>query len=626
MKLNFIGDTTELAEGIKILEKELHFEQSTKGFPIYITNRAGSIEVNCEQDHGVIKYEEKIHFFRALGLWLENYQTMENFHLVEDPKFSMTGVMLDSSRNAVLTVNGIYSMLRKMAVMGLNVLMVYTEDTYEVKEYPYFGYMRGRYTEEELRNCDQYASKLGIEMIPCIQTLAHLTEALKWNYAAGIRDTADILLVDNPDTYTFIEHLIRASSSPFQSKRIHIGMDEAHQLGLGKYLEQNGYEERFNIMNRHLQKVVSITEKMNLKPMIWSDMYFRLGLKTGGYYDLDAVVPQEVMESIPDTQLVYWDYYHTDEEFYRTFIRKHQDLGSTPVFAGGVWIWNGISPNYGKALATTEAALTACKKEGVQEVFATMWGDNGAETPLTTSLPVLQYFAEHAYHEKVTKEQLEKRFYYCTGGNFSDFMILNKFDETPGVSKNNLHESNPSKFLLWQDPLIGLYDENIKGLELNSHYQNLISQLDTVQQQSSNEWSEMFAFYQQLAVVLSSKAELGIQIKHAYDNKEKGVLNQLVKQITLLRDNVNTLRKSHRTLWFNMYKAFGWEVLEIRYGGLIARLETTEYRLQEWLVGKVTRIEELEEERLPFEGPYPMPKVSLGRNIYRRIVTASNLT
>src|SRR5690625_859907 len=114
---------------------------------------------------------------RALGLWIEQYQNGEDFELIEEPQFEMTGAMLDSSRNAVLTVAGIQDMLRKMAIMGLNTLMVYTEDTYEVEEYPYFGYMRGRYSEQELKICDDYATELGIEMIPCIQTLAHLTEA-----------------------------------------------------------------------------------------------------------------------------------------------------------------------------------------------------------------------------------------------------------------------------------------------------------------------------------------------------------------------------------------------------------------------------------------------------------------
>ena len=35
--------------------------------------------------------------------------------------------------------------------------MLYTEDTYEVDNEPYFGYMRGRYSADELRELDDYA-------------------------------------------------------------------------------------------------------------------------------------------------------------------------------------------------------------------------------------------------------------------------------------------------------------------------------------------------------------------------------------------------------------------------------------------------------------------------------------
>ena len=627
MKLNFSGHTREIADGLDILAEELGMTQSDDGYPIHIIKKPGrELHVKNKGGKGEIVYSEKVHFFRALGLWMQRVKQEKEFHLIENAQFKMSGAMMDASRNAVMTVDSIKNMLRKMALMGLNVLMVYTEDTYEVEEYPYFGYMRGRYTEEELRDCDQYARLLGIEMIPCIQTLAHLTEALKWNYARNIRDTADILLVGHPETYEFLERIIKAASRPFQTKRIHIGMDEAFQLGLGKYLEKNGYEESFSIMNRHLNQVVAITESLGLKPMIWSDMYFRLGSKTGAYYDLESEIPRNVKESIPDIQLVYWDYYHTDIEFYRTFIRKHKALGSMPVFAGGVWTWNGIAPNYGKAIATTEAALTACKEEGVEEIFATMWGDNGAETPLTTALPVLQCFAEHTYHETVSWKQVKERFHFCTGGNFDDFMLLNQFDETPGVSKHNLHGSNPSKFLLWQDVLIGLYDENVKGLHLNDHYQSLARLINDMDD-PGQEWEDLFVFYGKLAEVLGVKAELGIQLKQAYDASDKEMLKELTDQMSNLKAMVNDLRQKHRILWLKMYKPFGWEVLDIRYGGLIARLDTAVYRLKEWLDGKIPKIEELEEERLYFEGPYPMPKdASLGRNIYKRIVTAGNLT
>ncbi|THE13806.1 beta-N-acetylhexosaminidase [Bacillus timonensis] len=625
MKIRFTGEIENIKDGIHILSPELSFHEGNEGYQVHVVQRKGPIFVKNEANKAEIHFEEKIHFFRGLGIWLEHFKKGGAFEITEEPQFEMTGAMLDASRNGVLTVSEIKSLLRKMAVMGLNVLMVYTEDTYEVKELPYFGYMRGRYTEEELRTCDEYAQALGIEMIPCIQTLAHLTEALKWNYASNIRDTADILLVGEPETYQFLENIITAATKPFKSKRIHIGMDEAHQLGLGRYLDKNGYEERFAIMNNHLEKVVKITEELGLQSMIWSDMYFRLGSKYGGYYDLDAEMPQDVIASIPNTQLVYWDYYHSDEEFYRTFIQKHKELGSDPIFAGGVWTWNGISPNYGKAIATTEAALNACKKEGVREVFATMWGDNGAETPLATSLPILQLFAEHSYHKTVTEEEVAERFHFCTGGTYNDFMVLNLLDETPGVSENNLHESNPSKFLLWQDVLIGLYDQNIQGLPMNQHYERLIPRLEEVSQ-NNPEWKDMFGFYEQLARVLSVKAEIGIHLKEAYDAVDKKKIESIKTQLGRLIESTQELRLKHRNLWFSMNKPFGWEVIEIRYGGLLARLETAKFRIDEWLKGNISRIEELEEERLYFEGPYKMPEGSIGRNIYRRIVTAGNLT
>ena len=44
--------------------------------------------------------------------------------------------MLDCSRNAVPRVEAVKMVLRKMALMGLNTLMLYTEDTYEVPEQP----------------------------------------------------------------------------------------------------------------------------------------------------------------------------------------------------------------------------------------------------------------------------------------------------------------------------------------------------------------------------------------------------------------------------------------------------------------------------------------------------------
>lgn len=44
---------------------------------------------------------------------------------------------------------------------------LYTEDTYKIDGEPFFGYLRGGYTQEHLKEIDDYAFNLGIEVIPC---------------------------------------------------------------------------------------------------------------------------------------------------------------------------------------------------------------------------------------------------------------------------------------------------------------------------------------------------------------------------------------------------------------------------------------------------------------------------
>ena len=145
------------------------------------------------------------------------------------------GVMIDLSRNAVMSMPALKSFLSTLKKFGYNTVFLYMEDTYQVEGEEYFGYMRGRYSLEEMKEIDSLCASLGIEAIPCIQTLAHMKTYFKWGQV-GV-DCDDILLVDEPRTYELISNMFKTLSKCFRSKRIHIGMDEAHMLGRGKYFE-----------------------------------------------------------------------------------------------------------------------------------------------------------------------------------------------------------------------------------------------------------------------------------------------------------------------------------------------------------------------------------------------------
>lgn len=600
MRLRFYGDLWGLEDGIRYFAPKLGFSWEEDGLPVRVMKQEGDLEVSFHHSEGMIRFAKKAHFFRALGLFIEAMRERPEFTFTEKPQFETLGVMFDASQNAVLKPESLRELTGIMALMGFNMLMLYTSNTYTVENRPYFGYLRGRYTRQELKECDDFADMLGIEMIPAIQTLGHLTGVLKWNFAKDLRDTPDILLAGNDATYDFIEEMLTSATAPFRSSRIHIGMDEAHNIGLGRYLRRNGYQRRFDIMSMHLKNVTAITSRLGLRPMIWSDMYFRLASATGEYYDRNARIPQDVMDTVPrDVQLVYWDYYHDDAGFYADFIRRHKAFGSMPVFAGGIWTWAGMTVNYGKSFAATNAALRACKQEKVREVICTLWGDNGAETNVYGALLGLQLYAEHGYAPGVDEEKLRKRFAFCTGGDYDDFMGLRWLDEAPGTEKDNGTAVNPSKYLLWQDPMMGLFDRDTEELGLSGYYDGLA---ERYARRKNEKWNFVFEVPRKLASVLAIKSDIGIRIRRYYAQKDSAALETVVHtELPELRKRVEELRIAHREQWMSRYKPFGWEILDIRYGGLLARLDTAESRLGEYLEGKTSVIEELEVPLLPFD-------------------------
>jgi hypothetical protein len=240
--------------------------------------------------------------------------------------------------------------------------------------------MRGRYTEEELRELDGYALTLGIELIPCVQMLGHLSTHLRWDAAGGYRDTDSVMLVGAKETYDLIDKMLDSISRCFTARRIHIGMDETHDLGRGKYLDRNGYRDAGELYFEHLQRVLEMVKARGLEPMMWSDMFFRLaGKGLPGYEDYDERVTftDEILRRIPEgVDQVYWDYYRKSADYYANNLRKHREISKDRIlFAGGVWTWSGFCPLYSRSLARTLPALEACRDEGVEEIFATVWGN-----------------------------------------------------------------------------------------------------------------------------------------------------------------------------------------------------------------------------------------------------------
>lgn len=125
-----------------------------------------------------------------------------------------------------------------------------------------------------------------------------------------------------------------------------------------------------------------------------------------------------------------------------------------------------------------------------------------------------------------------------------------------------------------------------------------------------------------LCDVLKNKGDLGIRLKTAYDENNKAELHKISEtEIPELVKKVYILRDAHRRQWHSWNKAFGYEICDVRYGGVIMRLESTKERIQDYINGKIDKIEELSEERLPYYGEEPS-KYAPRWMVYKQISTA----
>ncbi len=628
MKVRLFGDLTDLEQGIQVLEKKYEFSNVPDGFPVQVIknkNQNPEIKINKTNKSATIGYSENIHFFRALGLFLEASLEQDEFDIVEAPQFDKNGLFFDMSQgNAVINLETLKEVLVRMAVMGLNLFIPYMEDSYKVADEPYFGYMRGRYSYEELKALDDFAYALGIEVVPCVQTLAHLHDVMKWPAYDSVREDEATLLVGESQTYALIERLISAVTAPFRSKRIHLGLDEAWRLGLGQYLTRNGLKSKFDIMTEHINHVIKITEKLGLAPMMFSDMYFRTPQLSGygNNYDVDAVIPDEIINAIPKgMQMNFWEYNRDDEPFYEAIIDKHQSLGVHTVVCGGIYSCFGFGVNYGIAFRASNALLNACKMKGIKEVFLTHWGDDGTESSIFSAMLGWQLYAEHGYARDLDEEKLKKRFKFCTGGNYDDYNAIRYLDEVPGVSADNTNMCNPSKYLLWQNIVAGLFDKNIEGLNLGKHYAETAERM-RASAGRNGAFNDVFVLLAKVCSVLSIKAEIGLQITDAYGRQDCDELRKLSEvELAELKKRVEDLRNYHRDLWYRTNKPFGWEILDLRYGALLANIDTATARLESYLNEGVASIEELEEERLPYPCIADLPMVTS----YGRMPSASRI-
>jgi len=466
----------------------------------------------------------------------------------ESIPFKRFATKVDCSHNAVWNLTALKKWIDITAKLGYNALLLYTEDTYEISGHPYFGYGRGRFSMEELKAADTYALERGIELIPSIATLSHLATIFRWPQYAAILDTYDILLCDDERTYELIDGMFSTCAECFTSRIIDIYMDEAELLGRGKYMSTHGYENKSDIFKRHTEKVCELAKKHGFETVLISG---ESGTKC------------------------YADTEHWDVE--------------------DVWVRNAFNPENNYSISTLRNRIESARNYGGENMMICFFGDDGGECARFAGLPAL-FFASEVAKGNADELRIKMRFEQEFGIAFDDFMLLD-LTQRKETEEYCVH---PTRYILYNDPFMGLLDKTIPDCTRADHDEltRLLTPLC-----DHPEWGYMFRTLRDLCAVTAAKCDIGMRIHAAYAAGDKTELSRLAVELRRIRDLVETFYKSFRKQWMLENKGHGFEVSDVRIGGVMTRLIHCAKRLDEYVDGRLERLPELEDERLDVRTP-----------------------
>lgn len=605
--MKFTNLPKEYNEEIQILGKRLGIDD------IDVTvefSRAEELCVSFDGKVGAIKCEKRHHFARLLGLFVQYYNKggKKPFDKTEKTEFDTLSTMIDLSRGSVLTLASLKEFAELLALMGFNQILLYIEDMYEIPGRPFFGYMRGRYTYAELKEFDDYAFALGIEVVPCMQTLGHMEMYLQWPEAKEVKENETVLEPESEKTYELVEEMIINASAPFRSRKIHIGCDETHGLGMGASFKKHGYREPLGLLVNHVNKVAEICKKHGLRPMMWSDMYISFSSKTYSNYDTEAVISDEIKALVnKDIDLVYW-HYGQFPGCDTPLISKHYELnGRPPIFAGGVRIWqSSLCDNIFSASATRNS-LPACKAMGVKEVMLTIWCyANGI---YQSALLELCRYGEFCYND--SDEATKERFEFITGASYDAFMMMSNF--------NDLYETDEQREAAsyWRDMegerfyscdiMKNIMEMDMIKKSYSSYHKNTAAWFGELVKSYEGEWSYLYRYCLAMFEAMALKFEIVENLTKAYKSGDKEMLGKIANELLPMYieklDNACTWHMYHKDKYL---LPFGSGSVESAYGAKKQRGLGAIRRINMYLGGELDRLAELECEKQYYPGGGPV--------------------
>lgn len=336
--------------------------------------------INIKDKEVEIWGDENTAFATIIQLLIQNHKALPEVTIEEEFTFKFRGYHLDIARGGVPNLNEFKRILRFLFILKYNYFGIYFEDLFPWRKYPDIGALRGRLSEEELKEIINYGKIFGIEVFPSLELCGHMENILVlpnyMKYSEWHRPQEGCLDVSNEEARRFTYELLEEVIEFFPSKYIHIGGDETWALGRGRSLDKKGVFEGPQLFEMHHRSLIYKVKEKGKVPMVWGDMLTGMYLREEEKEKWKVVLESPIWD---DTIIVNWDYTHLPQEHFENKINMFGKRKEKEIVSPGLSNWNRFYPNFDIALANITNFLNPARKEKIPGFLITSWGDDGAE-------------------------------------------------------------------------------------------------------------------------------------------------------------------------------------------------------------------------------------------------------
>ncbi|OKY26778.1 family 20 glycosylhydrolase [Thalassotalea sp. PP2-459] len=223
-------------------------------------------------------------------------QVLAQLTIKDLPRFPWRGFMLDSVRHFI-SIDAIKRQLRGMAAAKLNVFHWHLTDDQgwriALDSYPELHKKASDgqyYTKAQIREVVEYASLLGIRVVPEFDVPGHasaiavayphlMSEQKHYQMEDGWGVFEPLLDPSNPEVYQFIDGVIAELTTLFPDQYLHIGGDEVdptqwnNSTEIQAFMKENSLQDAHALQAFFNQKVAGILAKHQRKMMGWDEIF-----------------------------------------------------------------------------------------------------------------------------------------------------------------------------------------------------------------------------------------------------------------------------------------------------------------------------------------------------------------